>query len=115
MPFCPECRSEYVAGHDSCTDCKVPLVDELPTKPEYELVEVYAAADLMEAQLLVSTLTDNEIAASVVDRRDTAFPTPTKAGRIRIAVPEGTEDQARELIDGARKDGVVGEGGSLLS
>jgi hypothetical protein len=28
--FCPECQSEYRAGFTECSDCNVPLVDQLP-------------------------------------------------------------------------------------
>ena len=30
MPFCPECRYEYVAGKTDCPDCGVKLVKKLP-------------------------------------------------------------------------------------
>lgn len=29
MPFCPKCRYEYKEGIEICSDCKVPLVEEL--------------------------------------------------------------------------------------
>ena len=32
MPFCPECRSEYVEEIKTCPDCQVELVDELPSE-----------------------------------------------------------------------------------
>ena len=30
MPYCPECRYEYLSGVDKCPDCGSDLVDELP-------------------------------------------------------------------------------------
>ena len=150
MPFCPECRAEYLPGHDACAECQtvlklvvgeettvavcpacnteygyppatdtcpacpVPLVDELPPEPDWDLVEVYAAVALMEAQLICGTLEDSDVEASVLDRRDRAFPTPGRAGRVRVAVREGKEAQAREVIEGARKDGAISDGGAFL-
>ncbi len=32
--FCPKCRAEYREGFDTCTDCHVPLVQELPPEEE---------------------------------------------------------------------------------
>jgi hypothetical protein len=33
MPFCTKCRTEYVPGVMSCSDCGVPLVEALPAEP----------------------------------------------------------------------------------
>jgi hypothetical protein len=33
MPFCPECRTEYVLGVARCADCGAQLVAELPPQP----------------------------------------------------------------------------------
>jgi hypothetical protein len=33
MPFCPECRAEYVAATRNCSDCRKALVDRLPVVP----------------------------------------------------------------------------------
>lgn len=32
--FCPKCHAEYVAGFTICSDCLLPLVDELPEPKE---------------------------------------------------------------------------------
>ncbi len=34
MPFCPECRYEYIAGTEECPDCGAKLVDKLPPDPK---------------------------------------------------------------------------------
>ena len=30
--YCPICRAEYIAGFTRCSDCNVPLVEELPPR-----------------------------------------------------------------------------------
>ena len=114
MPFCPECQSEYLPGHETCAECEVALVDELPPEPDWDLTELYAAMDLMEAQLIQGTLEEQGIEASVLDRRDRAFPTPSRSGRVLVAVREGKEAEAREVIEGARADGAISDGGAFL-
>lgn len=32
--YCPKCRAEYREGFTECSDCRVPLVWELPPEPE---------------------------------------------------------------------------------
>jgi hypothetical protein len=39
MPFCPICKTEYVAGVARCADCGVPLFDELPVEQSVEYDE----------------------------------------------------------------------------
>ena len=58
MPWCPQCRVEYVAGTTSCVDCEVDLVEVLPQEdhtPE-EMVMVYDAPDQESAAIVCATL-----------------------------------------------------------
>ena len=34
--YCPICRTEYIAGFTHCSDCNVPLVEELPQRSKRE-------------------------------------------------------------------------------
>ena len=51
--FCPKCRAEYIPGYTRCSDCRVPLVDQLPPqskrerqpRPPDSLVTVLATGD----------------------------------------------------------------------
>jgi Putative prokaryotic signal transducing protein len=50
--FCPECKAEYREGIAVCSDCKVPLVAELPEEAEpafvdfEEVLRTYNPADI---------------------------------------------------------------------
>lgn len=37
--FCPNCKAEYREGFDTCSDCNIPLVTELPKERELEFVD----------------------------------------------------------------------------
>ena len=60
MPFCPECKCEYDYGFDTCAECKVPLVDQLPETEKYR----HEIADGKEVFLCMAA---NQIEASIVE------------------------------------------------
>ncbi|MGA7160706.1 MAG: zinc ribbon domain-containing protein [Bacteroidota bacterium] len=39
MPFCPNCKAEYVIGTLRCSDCNLSLVDHLPEEQQIEYEE----------------------------------------------------------------------------
>jgi hypothetical protein len=59
MPFCPQCNYEYKEGIETCPDCKVELVAELPPKEQendstedLDLVEIYSLPGLPYAEMV---------------------------------------------------------------
>jgi len=64
MPFCPKCRAEYVEGVDTCEDCQVPLVAELPPRdvPDYvDLVELQRVPDEVAGVMMKGVLENSGI------------------------------------------------------
>ena len=116
MPWCPNCRSEYrpEIAHCSEPNCdNAPLLPELPADPD--VLEIYTAADGLEAQRLAGLLQDAGIEVALADHADHVFPTPASASSgVRIAVTRAGEAAARALIDSARADGVISEEGEFL-
>lgn len=63
MPFCPQCRYEYIEGIQECPDCRIGLVAELPAGPAapplegaVHLVTIYSTYDPFEADLVQGRL-----------------------------------------------------------
>ncbi len=105
MPFCPQCKMEYVEGISKCTDCDVALVPELPKGPEHEyenegMVGVFGAKDSFEATIMKGILEEAGIPvwekAEVVDWQG-SFTTGPLAEEV-LAVPESRAQEALEII-----------------
>jgi hypothetical protein len=66
--YCPKCRTEFRKGFDTCLDCEIPLVAELPSEPppapapEYvNFVNLYSPRNEMELSLIKNILDSEAI------------------------------------------------------
>ena len=95
MPYCPNCRTEYVGAAERCTDCGAELVATPPQgwqatsdadamRPA-ELCELtdMVALDLLEAQL-----------------RAAGIPTARRPRRLALFVPTSHLESARRVMEG---------------
>jgi hypothetical protein len=104
MPFCPNCRAEYVEGVTRCADCEVELVDALPPDPddpadpqnEYEVlaealgeVATRVVVAELEAAGLPYVLSGDELGAVHI------YP----AHDSKVWTPKRHLAQAREILD----------------
>jgi len=109
MPFCPVCRSEYVEGIVNCADCGAQLIAQLPPlqepgDDEIELVEIWRAADEMEAQIIRGALDGAGIKCVLRGEalRHTHGFTVDGLAEVRILVPPDDAQRAKEIIVQAR-------------
>jgi Putative prokaryotic signal transducing protein len=94
--FCPECRTEYEEGYTECSDCRIPLVWELPseTKTEYlEFVTVLSGDPALFA-MAKSILESAEIKYIAKNERG-----PYPSFPIIIQVAKNDEQEARQLLE----------------
>jgi hypothetical protein len=116
MPFCPDCRTEYVQAVKTCPECKVDLVDALDDlESSEEYIELYMVSNRMEAEVILSFLAEHGIHPLIRDLRSfPVLPDFGRRARLRIAVPGDKEAEARKLLEEARQDGALTEQGKFL-
>ncbi len=116
MPYCPQCNYEYRTEVKTCPECDVDLVDLLDEQsPDTNYTEIYTVSNRMEADMICFILEESNIDFLVRDLR--TFPVLPDFGRraeLRIAVAEGTEEKAREILKNALADGALTSQGDFL-
>ena len=96
--YCPTCRLEFSEGVTECSDCHVPLVEELPPDPaleNIELVTVFITGDEAIAGLAESLLRGGGMAfvSRGIGGHDLFGLSP-----IEIQVDERRIEEAKQLL-----------------
>jgi len=90
MPFCPECRFEYIAGTTACPDCGAALVDSLtepapPPAGDFTQVELCLVRGEIHAKLIQNALASQGIPS----RLDNPWPFHDPLGVTALPFPLG--------------------------
>jgi hypothetical protein len=112
--FCPECKAEYVQGIERCSDCDVPLVNEVPAPepvPEVNLVELLRTPNIIELTVVKSLLESMGISYVVQGEEGmhllpigpSGFLNPESLGAV-ICVLQEDLDRAQEMLQSASRD-----------
>lgn len=102
MPYCPICKTEYLEGIISCSDCKVELVDFLPAEEIQETEDlklIYTTDEIYKAEMIKSNLESAGIEVTILSQKDRNYPGVGNLAMIKLFVPEGDEETALEYIN----------------
>jgi hypothetical protein len=108
MPYCPKCKTEYNTGIEKCSDCDLPLVEELPEEsPEetpgeinYKLLRNLPSR--LYAEMLKESLQNSGI-YSIIKGDDIGIMlgsySTTSLVEVSLWVPEEDWERANQIAD----------------
>ncbi len=104
--FCPECNAEYREGFDTCSDCGVSLVAELPPipdderpRPNLEFATVLETADPGLLSVAKSVLDGAGIEfVSIGENAGAIFAGNPFLGRVRLQVDADRVEEVTALL-----------------
>ena len=96
MPFCPNCRYEYLEGVKICPDCNLPLVPELIDE---DWVVVYTSDQEYDVQMMKDALESAEIDATILSQKDSSFPVTGDLAVIKLLVKTDDASSAINFIN----------------
>ena len=100
--YCPKCRSEFREGFFECSECSVPLVENLPPEepepaPEYvDFKEIMTSLDMRDIAFIETILDDHQIKYFI--HNEYLGSTYGAALPARIMVSEDQAKEAEELL-----------------
>ena len=97
MPFCPECRIEYIRTVSHCSDCGAALIEQLPEEPALGDVKWVMLAELpseVEGNMLREALEAEGIRTLL--RKDIFVASFGSQGTV-ILVAERDAEEARSI------------------
>lgn len=96
MPFCPNCRYEYLEGIKICPDCNLPLVPELVDE---DWVVVYTSDQEYDVQMMKDALESADIDATILSQKDSSFPVTGDLAVIKLLVKTDDASSAINFIN----------------
>lgn len=104
--YCPKCRTQYIENIKECSDCQVPLVEELPEETPLEKIKWVALIPLageVYAEMVEEILQKMDIPNfTKSDWATSAFNISSAnlvGAKVTIFVPEENRDEAAQLIE----------------
>jgi len=117
MPFCPKCRYEFIEGVQTCNDCGIELVSELPPEeereeeyihPEWETVLNVASEE--QAEMVIGVIRASNIPAMYKSFINQVFSFRDPRG-VDILVPVEFKEQAEQVLETTFPCGIEREDG----
>lgn len=112
--YCPNCLSEYKNSVDICPDDQGILSNKKKQSTKVSsLINIYAAANILEAQRIVGDLEQEGIIASFLENQISQCP---GVGDIHfiITIDPKQKDKVVRLLTKARQCGLVSTSGTFL-
>ena len=104
--YCPKCRTQYIENITECSDCKIPLVDELPEETPFKKIKWVALTPLageIYAEMVEEVLQNENIPHfTKSDWATSAFNISSAnlvGAKVTIFVPEENHDEAAKIIE----------------
>ncbi len=115
--YCPKCKAEYRQEFDTCADCDIPLVYELPKEhdekdglgvpknisPPPKLAEIFCTFNPSDIAIIKSLLEASDIFYVVEGEFSTYARNFVAPARIKVA--EEQLNEARELLKDFKRSG----------